>query len=755
MAGLIGTLVVGGPTGARADQPESPTRLVNVAADGTPVKATATDPSLSADGRFVAFVSDGTGLTGVDPRGWRQIYRRDLQTGAIDLVSRDAGAATLAGDLPSFSPSISADGRFVAFASMASNLDAKARPNEGKVQVYVRDMRVGGATRMVSLNAAMTAGGASGSGSPVISADGSRIAFTSDATDLVAGSAFAETQIFVSDVPEQSTSSIRLVSLQDSSRLTAPDVANRAASDPSISGDGRLITFTSRATNLRTTPVSGSVDQGFVHDTATGSTRLVTSSADGSVAGDGSSSYLAISADGTRIAFASLATNLLSGAVPGLGQAEQVFVRDTAGATPSILVSSRINSSSPGNDRSLNPAISADGHRVAFSSGATDLTRANIRQSYQLFLRDTELRSTIMLGGTWLDGLDGATGNLNSFTLSGDGELAAFNTTSKGLTEAEVSGFDSLLYTSRVPVERVDRLGGPDRYAASAAISADTFGPEAAVAYIASGANYPDALSGSVAAGLAGGPVLLVTKDAVPGAVADELRRLQPKKIVILGGVNSVGAGVEQALGAFSPSVSRIGGADRYVVSAAISAQTFPGPDPVPVAYLASGENFPDALSGSARAGREGGPVLLTTKGIVPDAVRSELARLKPGAIVILGGENSISAAVADSLKPIAPVSRIGGADRYVVSAAISATRFEAPSATVYVALGATFPDALSGSAAAVTSGAPVLLVTTDGIPDPVRDEIRRLKPHRIVVLGGPNSVSPGVETQLADLLGR
>ncbi|MDO9352269.1 MAG: cell wall-binding repeat-containing protein, partial [Solirubrobacteraceae bacterium] len=116
---------------------------------------------------------------------------------------------------------------------------------------------------------------------------------------------------------------------------------------------------------------------------------------------------------------------------------------------------------------------------------------------------------------------------------------------------------------------------------------------------------------------------------------------------------------------------------------------------------------------------------------------------------------NSISAAVADGLKAIAPVTRIGGIDRYAVSAAISATRFQPSSATVYVALGSNFPDALSGSAAAVASRAPVLLVTTDGIPDPVRDEIRRLKPHRIVILGGPNSVSPAVETQLADLLAR
>ena len=128
-----------------------------------------------------------------------------------------------------------------------------------------------------------------------------------------------------------------------------------------------------------------------------------------------------------------------------------------------------------------------------------------------------------------------------------------------------------LLIEPRVsPLPAVDRVGGADRFAVAAGVSRDTFESGAApVAYVASGEVFADALSGAAAAGLAGGPVLLVTRDGVPGATAEELRRLRPGRIVVLGGPAAVSTGVEKSLGEFG-SVSRIGGADRFAVSAAI-----------------------------------------------------------------------------------------------------------------------------------------------------------------------------------------
>jgi putative cell wall-binding protein len=293
----------------------------------------------------------------------------------------------------------------------------------------------------------------------------------------------------------------------------------------------------------------------------------------------------------------------------------------------------------------------------------------------------------------------------------------------------------------------VERIGGADRYAVSANVSAAKFAPNVPVAYIASGEVFPDALSASASAGAKGGPVLLVSKGAISDAVGLELARLKPQKIVVIGGPNTIDASVEAALQGYAPAgaVSRIGGIDRYAVSAGISKATYTGAtDPgVPVAYVASGEVFPDALSGSAAAGLKGGPVLLASKDVLPAVVAAELARIAPARIVMLGGTNSLSATVETSLKAIAPTTRIAGADRFDVSAAVSASAFPVPGTrTVYVASGAVFPDALSGSAAAIKGQSPVLLVTKDAIPTVIGAELDRIAPTRIVVLGGPNTIS-------------
>jgi putative cell wall-binding protein len=311
----------------------------------------------------------------------------------------------------------------------------------------------------------------------------------------------------------------------------------------------------------------------------------------------------------------------------------------------------------------------------------------------------------------------------------------------------------SMLEIDEVPPKGVDRLGGADRYAVSAAVSADTFSPGVPVAYVASGAAFPDALSGSAAAGAHGAPVLLVTRDSVPSVVASELDRLDPARVVVLGGLSSIGAGVETSLAAYAPLVERLGGADRYEVSVAVSTSEFESDTVAPVVYVAAGAVFPDALSGSAAAGATMGRVLLTRQDAVPPAVAAELRRLQPGRIVLLGGASTVSAGVEAALSSIAPTTRIAGTDRYDVSSAVSASAFSADVRTVYVASGAVFPDALSGSAAAIANNAPVLLVKAGSIPPSVQAELRRITPTRIVVLGGPATVADSVADALEGYL--
>jgi peptidoglycan/xylan/chitin deacetylase (PgdA/CDA1 family) len=192
------------------------------------------------------------------------------------------------------------------------------------------------------------------------------------------------------------------------------------------------------------------------------------------------------------------------------------------------------------------------------------------------------------------------------------------------------------------------RYAGDDRFATSAATSAASFAPGVPVAYVASGLNFPDALSGAAAAGALGGPVLLVTPNAIPASISAELVRLAPAKIVVLGGPDVVNPNVLTELQAIAPT-TRQSGDDRFATSAAISAAAFaPG---VPVAYVASGLNFPDALSGAAAAGAHKGPVLLVTTDSIPAAIATELNRLNPAKIVVLGGPDVVNANVFTALQ--------------------------------------------------------------------------------------------------------
>jgi putative cell wall-binding protein len=200
----------------------------------------------------------------------------------------------------------------------------------------------------------------------------------------------------------------------------------------------------------------------------------------------------------------------------------------------------------------------------------------------------------------------------------------------------------------------------------------------------------------------------------------------------------------------FSKVQVRLAGADRYATAAATSRSSFsPG---VPVAYVATGSSFPDALAGGPAAARTGGPVLLVTAGDVPPATATELTRLKPARIIVLGGTGAVSAAVADRLRAYATtgtVQRLAGADRYGTAARVSAATFAAGAPVAYVATGTAFPDALAGGVAAGRQKGPVLLVTTGAVPAVTATELARLKPARIVVLGGTGAIRDSVASAL------
>ncbi len=222
----------------------------------------------------------------------------------------------------------------------------------------------------------------------------------------------------------------------------------------------------------------------------------------------------------------------------------------------------------------------------------------------------------------------------------------------------------------------VSRWSGANRYATAVAISQASFSPGVPVAYLATGEDFPDALAGAPVAGMTGGPLLLTDPTSLPSVVKTELARLKPAKIVVLGGTGVVSTAVATALAAYTTgSVSRWSGANRYATAVAISKASFsPG---VPVAYLATGENFPDALAGAPVAGMTGGPLLLTDPTSLPSVVKTELARLKPAKIVVLGGTGVVSTAVATAaggyvvVPPTSVQLDVGGDDQTCVSGSL------------------------------------------------------------------------------------
>lgn len=292
----------------------------------------------------------------------------------------------------------------------------------------------------------------------------------------------------------------------------------------------------------------------------------------------------------------------------------------------------------------------------------------------------------------------------------------------------------------------VVRLAGADRYKTAVAVSSH-FEPGLDTVFLATGANYPDALTGSAKAGSLGSPVLLTKPDRLVGATADELRRLAPERVVVLGGQAAISDAVVTSVSAVTGApVERWAGTDRFRTAAVVSA-TY---DDADVVYVASGQDFPDAMAGSARAAALDAPVLLVRQNSVPSATVSELERLQPDQIRVLGGAGAVSDAVVTALGAYGDVERVAGADRFATAVAVSTDH--PTSAQAFVTNGRAWPDALAAAALAGREGAPLLLVRQDSIPGVTWTELDRLDPGQVWVMGGSAVISEVVVEQLRTL---
>lgn len=314
--------------------------------------------------------------------------------------------------------------------------------------------------------------------------------------------------------------------------------------------------------------------------------------------------------------------------------------------------------------------------------------------------------------------------------------------TMTGNLTARMTGADLTVDTAR--------YAGPDRYQTAAAVSAATF-PAAfgGTVYLAIGTNYPDAL-GAAAATQGQGPVLLVKGGELPDATVSELLRLRPRRIVAVGSAGvlpeSVLTEVAEVTGV---TPERVAGPDRYLTAAAISADRFaPG---VPVAYVATGQNFPDALAAGAAGAQMGGPVLLSRQNILPAATRDELVRLRPGRIVVAGSSGVVSDALVAEISKIAPTVRVAGSTRYETSLALMRdTRSRGGQGVVALATGRGFADALAaGPMIGARGGSLVLLPSGPELTVASAEEIVRHDPALLVAIGS-DAVTPDTVMQEA-----
>ncbi|MCS5733197.1 cell wall-binding repeat-containing protein [Herbiconiux daphne] len=293
----------------------------------------------------------------------------------------------------------------------------------------------------------------------------------------------------------------------------------------------------------------------------------------------------------------------------------------------------------------------------------------------------------------------------------------------------------------------VSRIAGVDRFEEAVRIAQATRS-RADVVYLATGNDFPDALSAGPAVVREQGVLLLVPSSGLTAAITAELVSLAPKRVVVVGGPASIPDAVlaDVRAAASSASVTRISGADRYEVSRRITAAAFPAIG-TQAGFVATGSKFPDALSAGPVAAWWYSPLVLVDGAAASaDAPTiATLTALRPAWIAVIGGPASVSGGIETSLTAIRPVDRYQGADRYAVSVAVNDLT-GADFGTVYFATGANFPDALAGGVLAGSKRNPLYVVPSDCVPNDVLSRLASHGTRNVVLLGGPASLSPAVE---------
>jgi Tol biopolymer transport system component len=398
-------------------------------------------PTISADGAYVAFESNANDLIASDPNQSRDVFLYERATGSVILVSHVPGLPLTPGDNSSLDAEISANGAYVVFSSGASDL-VGSDPN-GFFDVFLYERTTGTVTLVSHLPGLPTAAGNNLSDLGVISADGAFVAFRSSASDL-AGPDPNGTQgdVFLY---ERATGVLTLVSHAAGLPTTA---GNGASRDAKISADGAIVAFSSTASDL----VSGGVDANggsdvFVYERATGAVTLVSHvPGQSATTGNGGSIFPGLSADGRVVVFPSTATDLVAGDSNGPAVDVFAFDRGAAAGVAPVTLSQGVGGV-PADGASEAPRVSADGRYVVFASGATNLVAGGsppgVPQVYRVDRQTGEVRRVSeTAGGQAGDGPSAEP------VVSGDGRYVAYRTGAGNLVaDCGPAGVDRIVRT--------------------------------------------------------------------------------------------------------------------------------------------------------------------------------------------------------------------------------------------------------------------------------------------------------------------
>jgi hypothetical protein len=393
--------------------------------------STSSDPSMDASGLIIAFTSNATNLVPVDLNGFADIFVRDVRGGPC--IKASVSSAGAEGNSTSQRPSQSANGRFVAFESAATNFAADFN---GTFDIFVRDLAFGITSRV-----SVATGGAEANSSSFrasISADGRYVSFDSTASNLVANDLNGVSDVFMHD---RLTGITKRVSV-DSAGLEG----NGSSLLSVISADGSFVAYASSASNLVAGDTNGFQDV-FVHEVATGVTTRVSIATDGtqgnSLSGNGTT---AISADGRIVVFDSTASTLIP--ADANGTVFDVFVHDRTTGVTSLV--SKDSTGVQGNSNSLRPSMSEDGRYIVYDSAASNLVAGDSNGLFDIFRHDLLTGATIRVNVSSAGG-QSTGGSCNIGVISSDGRMVAFQCTANNLVPEDTEGFIDIYLRGPLP----------------------------------------------------------------------------------------------------------------------------------------------------------------------------------------------------------------------------------------------------------------------------------------------------------------